>query len=170
MIHIHEISGNVFQDERFMKWDKAHCERIRLSRADLQKNRFRCMTDRETDVGWSLDDGLHVHDGDVIIKDAKTIIVIEQMPEKIMTIKLKEGMKKDRSKVLVLLGHVIGNRHRPISFSNSNQYDAISFPIQSEDEKDTFAKLFAGLINDVELSTSEDIFKPHPGANVHEHA
>ena len=39
-------------------------------------------------------------------------IVVEQLPEKVITVKLKT---KNMIDVMVLLGHIIGNRHRPIS-------------------------------------------------------
>jgi len=66
---------------------------------------------------------------------------------------------------MVLLGHIIGNRHRPISIKN----DEISFPIQADSEKEVFTKLFQSIINHIEMTVEERIFYPHSGADVHEH-
>ena len=79
-------------------------------------------------------------------------IVVEQLPEKIISVKLKTKKMTD---VMVLLGHIIGNRHRPISI----QGDEISFPIQADSEKEIFTKLFQSIINHIEhYSRRTDIF------------
>ena len=66
---------------------------------------------------------------------------------------------------MILLGHIIGNRHRPIFI----QDDEVSFPIQADSEKDVFAKLFSSIINHIEITVKEQVFHPHLGANIHEH-
>ena len=67
--------------------------------------------------------------------------------------------------VMLLLGHIIGNRHRPISIKG----DEVSFPIQADSEKDVFTKLFQNIINHIEITIEEKIFFPHSGADIHEH-
>ncbi len=89
-------------------------------------------------------------------------IVVEQLPEKIITVRLKNKKMTD---VMLLLGHIIGNRHRPISIKD----DEVSFPIQADSEKDVFTKLFQNIINHIEMTVEEKIFFPHSGADVHEH-
>ena len=89
-------------------------------------------------------------------------IVVEQLPEKIITVRLKN---KNMTDVMVLLGHIIGNRHRPISIKSNE----ISFPIQADSEKEVFTKLFQSIINHIEIIVEERIFSSHSGANVHEH-
>jgi urease accessory protein len=64
-----------------------------------------------------------------------------------------------------LLGHIIGNRHRPIGFEN----DSILFPIQADSEIEVFERLFKEIINDIEMNVEEKIFLPHKSADVHEH-
>lgn len=162
MLQISTVSGNVFSDKKFESLYKTGYEKLRISRTDLEKNRLRRKTDKGTDIGLILEQGCHLHDGDVLVQDGKHI-VIEQIPEKIITVKPKES--RNDFETLVLLGHVVGNRHRPISI----QDNSVSFPIQSETEKETFEKLFAGIIDSIDLSIEEKIFKPHGGANVHEH-
>jgi urease accessory protein len=89
-------------------------------------------------------------------------IVVEQLPEKIITVRLKN---KEMTEVMVLLGHIIGNRHRPISI----QGDEISFPIQADSEKEVFTKLFQSIISHIDMTVEEQIFSPQLGADVHEH-
>ena len=88
-------------------------------------------------------------------------ILLEQIPEKVISIKLK----KNNQNLAVLLGHIIGNRHRPIGFEN----DSILFPIQADSEIEVFERLFKEIINDIEMNVEEKIFLPHKSADVHEH-
>ena len=122
---------------------------------------MRRKADRGTDVGLNLEPGLKLRHGDVI-KNGDMKIVVEQLPEKIITVKLKNKKMAD---VMVLLGHIIGNRHRPISI----QGDEISFPIQADSEKEVFTKLFHSIINHIDITVEEQIFSPQLGADVHEH-
>ena len=52
-------------------------------------------------------------------------IVIEQIPEKVISIKIKK-IKVNSEEILVKLGHIIGNRHRPIQIDKNGQ---IFFPV-----------------------------------------
>ena len=67
--------------------------------------------------------------------------------------------------VMTLLGHIIGNRHRPISI----QSDEILFPIQADSEKEVFTKLFHSVIDKIEMTVKEQVFYPSTGVDVHEH-
>jgi urease accessory protein len=145
--------GNIFHDKEFNDLKNENFERLKISRMELEKRILRRKTDRGTDVGLNLKPGVKLCNGDVI-KNGDTKIVVEQLPEKIITVKLKNEKMTD---VKVLLGHIIGNRHRPISI----QGDEISFPIQADSEKEVFTKLFQSII--------EQIFSPQLGADVHEH-
>ena len=122
---------------------------------------MRRKTDRGTDVGLNLEPGIKLRHGDVI-KNGDMKIVVEQLPEKIITVRLKNKKMAD---VMLLLGHIIGNRHRPISIKG----DEVSFPIQADSEKEVFTKLFQSIINHIEIIVEERIFSSHSGANVHEH-
>ncbi|MDC4231362.1 MAG: Urease accessory protein, partial [Nitrosopumilus sp.] len=113
-----------------------------------------------TDIGLNLDPGVKLHHGD-IIKNGETKIVVEQLPEKVVSVRLKTKSIE----TMVLLGHIIGNMHRPISI----QKEEILFPIQADSEKETFTKLFQNIINYIEMTIEEKIFSPHSGADIHEH-
>jgi len=87
---------------------------------------------------------------------------IEQLPEKVISVRLKT---KNMPYLMGLIGHIIGNRHRPISI----QGEEISFPIQADSEKEVFTKLFQSIINHIEMTVKEQVFYPSSGADVHEH-
>ena len=92
-------------------------------------------------------------------------IVVEQLPEKVISISIKKNHSHDMVELLVLIGHIIGNRHRAISIENG----VISFPIQADSEVDLFKKLFHHIVDSIDLSVQEKIFRPHDEMDVHEH-
>ena len=161
MLEVNSTIGNIFLDEGFDDLKSKNFERLKISRMELEKRILRRKTDRGTDVGLNLDPGVKLRNGD-IIKNGDTKIIVEQLPEKIIIVKLKNKKMAD---VMVLLGHIIGNRHRPISI----QGDEISFPIQADSEKEVFTKLFQSIINHIDITVEEQIFSPQLGADVHEH-
>jgi len=161
VLEVNSPIGNIFVDEGFDELKNGNCEKLKISRMELEKRILRRKTDRGTDVGLNLEPGVKLRHGDVI-KNGDMEIVVEQLPEKIITVKLKNKKMTD---VMVLLGHIIGNRHRPISIKD----DEVSFPIQADSEKDVFTKLFQNIINHIEITIEEKIFFPHSGADVHEH-
>ncbi len=161
MLEVNSPVGNIFLDEGFDDLKSGNFEKLRISRMELEKRILRRKTDRGTDVGLNLEPGVKLRHGDVI-KNGDMRIVVEQLPEKIITVRLKDKKMTD---VMVLLGHIIGNRHRPISIKS----DEISFPIQADSEKEVFTKLFQEIINHIEMTVEERIFSPHSGADVHEH-
>lgn len=132
-----------------------------VSRPELEKNRMRKKTDRGTDVGFVLEPGKNLRHGDVLSSEGKTI-VIEQMPEKVVSVKLKNNSIES----MVLIGHVIGNRHRPIAIKNG----AVYFPVLADSEVGVFERLFSGIVEDVEISIEDEVFTPHRGADVHGHS
>jgi len=161
VIEVNSPIGNIFHDKEFDDLKNENFERLKISRTELEKRILRRKTDRGTDVGLNLKPGVKLCNGDVI-KNGDTKIVVEQLPEKIIIVKLKNEKMTD---VKVLLGHIIGNRHRPISI----QGDEISFPIQADSEKEVFTKLFQSIINHIDMTVEEQIFSPQLGADVHEH-
>ena len=161
MLEISSTVGNIFLDEEFSDLKSENFEKLQISRIELEKRILRRKTDHGTDVGLRLDPGVKLHNGDVI-KNGDTIIVVEQLPEKVISVKLKTKHNID---VMVLLGHIIGNRHRPISI----QKEEILFPIQADSEMEVFTKLFQNIINHVEMNIEERVFSPKSGADVHEH-
>jgi urease accessory protein len=170
MLAISSVIGNIFQDEeladRFAKQQKSMtCEVVRFSRSELDKTRFRKQTDKGTDVGCILDSDYRLHNGDVLFSEPEKFIIIEQIPEKVISIKIKK-IDSNSNEILVKLGHIIGNRHRPIQIEKNSQ---IIFPILSDSEMDTFKKLFSEIVDHLEMKIEERIFEPKYGMDIHEH-
>lgn len=170
MIAISSVIGNIFQDKelavRFENLQKTMaCEILRFTRSQLDKTRFRQQTDKGTDIGCILNSEHKLRNGDVLYSNPEKFIMIEQIPEKVISIKVKK-IKVDSEGILVQLGHIIGNRHRPIQIDKNGQ---IFFPILSDSELDTFKKLFSEIIDYLEMRVEERIFDPKNGMDVHEH-
>jgi urease accessory protein len=157
MININSILGNIFKETSL---ESTNFEKLTISRIDLEKRILRKKTDLGTDIGINLDSGIKLQHGD-IIGNSETKIIVEQIPEKVISIKLK----KNSQNLAILLGHIIGNRHRPIGFED----EKILFPIQADSELEVFERLFKEIIGDIELNIEEKIFLPHTSADVHEH-
>ncbi len=160
MLTVTSISGNVFHDKGYAPPEEGDYERLRVPRSDLGKKRMRRRTDRGTDVALALEAGQSLRHGDVLSGGGRTIVV-EQLPEKVISVRLKTS----EASHMVLVGHVIGNRHRPFSARG----DVVSFPIQARTELEVFGRLFSEIAGHVELSTEEVVFTPHAGADVHGH-
>ena len=157
MININSILGNIFKG---IDLENENFEKIMISRIDLEKRILRKKTDLGTDVGINLDSGIKLQHGDVIGNE-KTKIIVEQIPEQVISVKLKENDQN----IAILLGHIIGNRHRPIEIKEK----IIVFPIQEDSELEIFQRLFKEIINHIELKIEKAIFLPHTSADVHEH-
>ena len=154
------IIGNIFTENGSQILKEKIFEKLQISRNDLEKNRLRRTTDKGTDVSIVLERGSKLQHGDILNQEDK-IIVVYQIPEKVITVKTKE----DSFELMVLLGHIIGNRHRPISLENRT----VTFPIQAESELEIFQKLFSPIIGKIEMSIEEKIYMPNQRMNVHEH-
>ena len=157
MLNINSILGNIFKDTNL---EYASFEKLMISRIDLEKRILRKKTNLGTDIGINLNSSTKLQHGDIIGND-KTKIIVEQMPEKVISVKLKENDEK----IAILLGHIIGNRHRPIAIKDK----MILFPIQEDSELDIFERLLKEIIEHIELKIKEEIFLPHTSADVHEH-
>ncbi len=153
------IAGNIFCDGQ-LRARLGGAERIRVSRSDLAKSRIRRQTDAGTDVGLSLPAGGTLHHGDVIT-DGKEYIIVEQLAEKVMCVRPAGGAGMEQ---LVLLGHAIGNLHRPVSMDGG----AVCFPIQADSERELFGRMF-GKMEGLAMSIEEKVFCPHDMADVRGH-
>jgi len=105
VLEVNAPIGNIFLDEGFNDLKNGNFEKLKISRMELEKRILRRMTDCGTDVGLKLDPGVKLRNGDVFKNEDKRI-VIEQIPEKVISVKLKAT---NNSEVMVLLGHIIGN-------------------------------------------------------------
>lgn len=170
MITISSTLGNIFHDngwnEKFQKATQTNTfETLKLSRTDLAKNRLRAKTNKGPEVGIVLNSQLKIQNGDVLFSNPEKFILIQQNPEKVISVTKKDKSEANFDETLVLLGHILGNRHRPIQIEDKK----IIFPILSESELDIFKKLFSSIINQIELKIEERIFEPHGELKIHEH-
>jgi len=168
MLTITSVIGNIFDDKKLMAKfkqmkSKKRCERLKISRLELERSRIRKKTDFGTDVGLILDSGTRLYHGDVIISNTNKFIMIEQLPEKVISISIKKLKKNPTG--LIMLGHIIGNRHKPIVINN----DTLYFPIQTHSEVEVFEKLLSDVITNLDLEIGEQIFQPQHGMYMHEH-
>ena len=159
MLRITFVSGNIFRDHIHDDiYAETEYEHLRITRHDAEKSRLRKSTDRGTDIGLVLEQGTRLRHGDILQGDEKTIVV-EQIPEKVATLKLD----KSDTESLILAGHIIGNRHRPVSIKDNT----IHFPIQADSEIEVFEKLLSGI--NTKITIEEIIFTPHDMAWVSGH-
>jgi urease accessory protein len=164
VLAITSVAGNIFADRRLAETYRrakaaGTCERLAVSRMEMERLRLRRKTDRGTDIGLVLEPGGRLHHGDVLDVKEK-FVVVEQLPEKVVSVSIKKGDVERMVGLAALIGHTIGNRHRPIAVDHGT----ISFPIQAESEVDTFRKLLpAG----IKLEVTEQVFLP--AGEVHHH-
>ena len=165
MLIVNTVLGNIYKDSKLAKKiedakQQGKFRRLILSRTEMEKSRLRKKTDDGFDIALALDLGTKLQHGDVISESTETIL-IEQLPEKLLTVKFRENDKA----LFLLIGHIIGNRHRPISIKN----ECISFPIHDDSEMELFERLFHEVIDKIDLSIEEQRFIPHVSMDVHEH-
>ena len=168
MLLINSILGNAYLDSNLKeKIENATQNRtikqLSLSRSDMEKSRLRTKTDDGTEIGLSLEPGITLHNGDVLETDSN-LIITHQLPEKIISVKVNDD--DHSSSIRVQLGHIIGNRHRPLSITSDG---SVLFPIHDENEVELFEKLFSEILHHISMTVEDKIFVPNQGVNVHEH-
>lgn len=131
-------------------------EKITISRMESERVRMRKTTDRGTDIALTLAAGSRLRHGDVLVRGEK-MIVIEIEPEKVAVVHLGDA------RTAALVGHAIGNLHRPIMVEG----DSIYFPIQSDDEIALVQKQLAPVAGRLEIGKQVIVFEPE--GVVHEH-
>lgn len=165
MLKVKRIIGNIFVNPDLAKEFESNAKNVNYKtvhvlRYDLEKTRLKQKTTDGTTIGIIIDDNTKMTHGDVF-SEGEVKILIQQMPEKTITVRLA-GLEPTS---LVLLGHIIGNLHRPVSLGG----DSISFPIHDEGEIDLFRTLFGDIKSKIELAIEDKIFQPHKSMNVHGH-
>ena len=140
-------------------------ENLYLARGEMERVRLRRKTDKGTDIAFVMEPGTSLQHGDVVLEDREKFIVVMQLLEKVMQVKIMEKSKSRLAETCALVGHAIGNRHRPISVED----EAISFPVMGESELATFEQLFAG--HNIKLGIEEKVFFPSvsTGGTHHQH-
>jgi urease accessory protein len=168
-IIVRSVVGNIhkstFLSKEYRKMKAAgKSETMSLSRADTQRMRLRRRTDSGSDVGIIMQPDARLRDGDVLVSTREKFIVVRQLREKVLSVKVSEDDPGIAAEVSALVGHVIGNRHRPIAVDGGT----ITFPIMADSELEMFEQLMPK--GRVRLKLEEQVFIPS-GATVsnHEH-
>lgn len=167
MLLLNTVKGNIYHDssltEQSFQSSNPNFKRLVLSRHELEKKRFRKKTTDGTEVGISLESSSGLKHGDVLeINEIKILIL--QEPEDVIQVKITEKVSSIHT--LVTLGHIIGNRHRPIEIDNEG---TIFFPINSNNELELFKSLLHDIIDKLELSIVKKVFQPNQSMDVHDH-
>lgn len=133
-------------------------EKVAISRSESERLRMRKNTDRGTDIALAMPAGTRLRHGDVVsLSDKMIVIAIE--PEKVAIVRLKNG----DARTAVLVGHAIGNLHRPIRVEG----DRIILPVQADGEADMLRRQMGQAAGGVEITLDFIVFEPEAGAHEH---
>lgn len=172
MITVDSIFGNINRDKKLKeKYDEMTarkvCETIKISRLESQRVRMRKLSDKGTDVALTIPPGTWLKNGDVIIITENKMVVVGIEPEDVIMIEIRDNMHEDDSvEVPVMVGHSIGNLHRPIKLEGNKIY----FPIQADAELEMFKKLFEPINEHLDIKKTTMVFEPEAGTEIHEHS
>jgi urease accessory protein len=146
---------------------RAACETIKINRLESERVRMRKTSDKGTDIALTLPQGSHLRHGDVIMLTEDKMVIVEIEPENVAIVEIKDNIRDgdDIIKVPVIIGHTIGNLHRPLKLEQNRIY----FPIQIDSEIDMFKKLFASVNEHIEINKTKMVFEPDEGMSMHEH-
>ena len=167
MLIVNSVLGNVHHETSIKeKTEQAKLnvtlKKLFLTRSEMEKSRLQKTTEDGLELGLVFEPGKTLQTGDVLNANSDTIM-IHQLPEKVLHVRVTE---ENNPTLLVQVGHIIGNRHRPISISDDG---TIIFPIHNDGELDLFKELFHDIVDHLELQVSEEIFTSNKGMNSHEH-
>lgn len=141
--------------------DAENLDVISLDRAQMQKSRIRRQSKKGYDMGIDLPVGTTLYNG-IILQGDGHMVTVQQMPELVCVIQMPTNVAPS---TLVLLGHILGNLHRPIDIQNNQ----ILLPIQDVSEEATFRRILNRLDID-DIAVEKRVFVPHSSANVSDHA
>ena len=118
MVIIESVLGNSGDPEWVARLSAARLDVLALDQWEAQKNRFRKRTAGGREVAVSLDRGVILRDGDVLVWDAQaqSAVVVRLSLRDVMVIHL-DGLKalapEIAMRTCVELGHALGNQHWP---------------------------------------------------------
>jgi len=118
VVIIESVLGNVSDPEWAERLSAARLDLLALDQWEAQKNRFRKRTAGGTEVAVSLDRGVFLRDGDVLMWNvqAATAVVVRLSLREVMVIHLDglDGLAPELAmRTCVELGHALGNQHWP---------------------------------------------------------
>lgn len=126
---------------------------------EAHRVRMRKPTDRGSDVAIILPAGSILSHGDVVALSKDRMIVVEIEPEDVAVITVRP---KD-FRAAVLIGHIIGNLHRPVKVEGKK----IMLPIQADDEIKFLKWQLSHVASGIRITKSKMVFEPE--VESHEH-
>lgn len=171
MIRSDSVLGNAKSDDSLKRkfadmQAKGQAETIRVSRLESTRARMRKTSSSGTDVALTLSPGTTLRDGDVVALAEDKMIVVQREPETLASVELKHDSHEDEMvELAVVVGHKIGNLHRPIMLEGRT----IFFPIQADSELETLDRLFAPLRGHLTISKTSRVFEPTEEIEEHGH-
>lgn len=87
-------------------------DKVKMSADDRLKQIVRLVSDSGVEIGINLEDGKHLHNGDVLGEDETKVFVLDFLPQDVLLIKPKDIMQ------MGFVAHSIGNRHIPAVFED----------------------------------------------------
>lgn len=127
LLRVSTVLGNLGDPEWSSRSGSARVEHLVLDQWEAQKSRLRRTTDAGTEVAISLERGVQLRDGDVLVWDGNADAMV------VARIELKEVMEVEVGELLtaapeiivqtcVELGHAIGNQHWPAVVKGTKIY------------------------------------------------
>jgi urease accessory protein len=161
LIVCESVIGNIgreFKDKYDEMLAKGAVEKMVISRSESERLRMRKSTDKGTDVALAMQAGTRLRHGDVVYL-ANNMIVINIEPERVAVVRLRDS----EARTAVLVGHAIGNLHRPIKVEGSR----IILPIQSDNEIEMLRRQLGPVSSNVEIMQDMMVFEQESGAHEH---
>jgi urease accessory protein len=118
MIVVETILGNRSDPAWRVRLAGADVDLLKIDQWEAQKSRFRKSTGKGTELAISLDRGTYVHDGDVLLWDARAgaAVVARIDLRDVMIVRLGGLLRlppEAAMRTCVELGHALGNQHWP---------------------------------------------------------
>ena len=131
MLVIESILGNVTDSAWKERLASAQIDRVTMDQWEAQKSRFRKISDGGTEVAVSLDRGIALKDGDILMWDdaVNTAVVAHILLKDVLIIDMSALPAEDPELLLrtaVELGHAIGNQHWPAVVKGNQVYVPLS--------------------------------------------
>ncbi|MFO1324361.1 MAG: hypothetical protein U1F15_09875 [Burkholderiales bacterium] len=127
LILVEHVLGNAAEPQWAARLAAGHVEALALDHWEAQKNRFRKKTDAGLEIAVSLDRGVFLRDGDVLLWDEATgrVVVARINMRDVMVIHLDELSAQSpaiAARTCVELGHALGNQHWPALVKGTQVY------------------------------------------------
>jgi len=131
MVVIESVLGNVNDDDWKERLTSAQVDRLTMDQWEAQKSRFRKISDSGTEVAVSLDRGIVLKDGDILMWDEETntAVVAHILLKDVLVIDMSALEAEDPELMMrtaVELGHAIGNQHWPAVVKGNQVYVPLS--------------------------------------------